>query len=491
MDFLGFGLRPLRPFALGEPSFPKAGHDEFGQYHSPNIAFITNASGAYTADIENYIQDEALPLAQRRLVAFQLGDPLTLPKGRGNTYTGTRFNRIPLPFAPLSEGVPPIGQSLTISQVTAVAQQWGDKITLTDVAELTIKHPLMDRANYVLGLQIAETLERNTYLSLLAGAQINYVNSRGSRAALVAGDVIDPHTINRTIAALSTLGAPMFDGQSMTDTKIDAHAAGAQGAQGLTRTGDRTATPHYVTLCHDLVASDFAENNTVVLAWSYSDINRLYNFEFGAWRGGRIVTSNMIPSWVGVAQINPTAVVGGGTFAVGNYFIIVTGSDGQNQYESRVYQVSNTTAVAANGSMTVALPNITGFTFNIYVGTTNSPANLALSASGPTVGPMAGQAVQLPANTTVTITGIGAAQVPPAAPATGVTVYPTFVIGKGAYGQVKLDDVKITWLDKPDKSDPLNQLRIIGWKIMYGTLIENQLFFARIESSSAFSATFG
>ena len=37
----------------------------------------------------------------------------------------------------------------------------------------------------------------------------------------------------------------------------------------------------------------------------------------------------------------------------------------------------------------------------------------------------------------------------------------------------------------------LNQLRVVGWKVFYGTIIENQQFFARIESTSAFSASFG
>jgi N4-gp56 family major capsid protein len=83
--------------------------------------------------------------------------------------------------------------------------------------------------------------------------------------------------------------------------------------------------------------------------------------------------------------------------------------------------------------------------------------------------------------------------VPPAFPgnAAGITVYPCFVFGRGAYGQVKLDDIKYTYLDKADKTDPLNQLRVVGWKVMYGTILLNQLFFGRIESTSAFSANFG
>ena len=99
--------------------------------------------------------------------------------------------------------------------------------------------------------------------------------------------------------------------------------------------------------------------------------------------------------------------------------------------------------------------------------------------------------MQLPPNTAVVLTGIGVAQTPPAPTATGITVYPTFIFGRGAYGQIVLDEIKYTYLDKADKSDPHNQLRVVGWKVMYGTILLNQLFFGRIESTSAFSTTFG
>ena len=447
----------------------------------------TNVQGQFTADIEAFIADEVLPLAQRQLVAYQFGDPLELPKGRGLTYTATRFNRLPLPFAPLSEDVPPVGASMTITQVSATCQQWGDQVIITDVAELTIKHPLMKQANFLIGLEIAELFERNTYNALLAGTQVNYVNSRGSRASLVAGDVLDPHTVNRTVVALQDVGAWPFMGDEQTDTKIDADSGGSQR-----RASDSPKTmPHFVAIANPNVLGDFSENSTVVTAWSYSDINRLYNAEVGEWRGTRFCRSNMVPSWVGVAQINGTAGTAGSLATNATYYIIVTASDIQNQYESRIYQVSTSINVTGpTGSISVVLPALTGFTFNIYVGTTTTPTQLGLTAAGPSQGPYAGQAVQLAPGQTVTITGLGLSQVPPAAPATGVTVYPTFVIGRGYYGQVKLDDVKTTWLDKADKSDPLNQSRRIGFKVFYSTILLNSQFGARIESSSAFSASF-
>ena len=448
----------------------------------------TNQASQFQADVEAYIADETLPLTRRQLVAYQFGDPLTLPKGHGTSYIGTRYNRLPLPFAPLSEGVPPVGETMTIQQVVATAQQWGDKVTLTDVAELTIKHPLFKKATELTGLQIAETLERNTFNALLGGTQINYVNSRGSRGALVAGDVLDTQTVIRTDAALETVGAPRFMGDEQTDTKLDADAGGKRASE------NPRAMPHYAAIVHTLVVADFRQNPTVITAWSYSDLNRLYNYEIGEWSGIRFCKSNMVPYWTNYAQVNGTGVTSGGALAgAADYYIIVTGQDTQNQYESYIASISNAITnitTGSNNSITLTTPNVAGYTFNVYVGTTTSPINLGLSTAGPTVGPYAGQATQLPANTAVTITGIGLAQTPPATPGSLLTVYPTWVIGRGAYGQVVLDNVKFSYLTGADKSDPLNQLRVVGWKCFYGTLLENVQFFARIESVSAYTSSF-
>lgn len=444
-----------------------------------------NSAGQFTADIEAYIAQETLPLARRQLVAYQFGDPETLPKGRGTSFTATRYNRVPLPFQPLSEGVPPNGQTMTIGQVTVTLQQWGDRINITDVAEMTIKHPIMNEAKKIIALQTAELLERNTFNTYGGFTQVNYVNSRGSRGALVAGDVLNTYEISRAYVQLVNLGAPRYMGDEMTNTKLAADAGGAKASDSP------RSRPHYVAICHPFVEGDLTQNSTFVLAASYSDINRLYNYEIGEWHGIRFCSTNLCPTFTGVATLSGTAATTG-ALATNTYFVTITASDSQNQYESRVYAVSGGIAVTGpTGSITVVLPALPGFTFNAYIGLTATPTNLALSAAGPVVGPQTGQAVQMAPGQTVTLTNIGAAQTAPAAPAVGVTVYPTYIFGRGAYAQVMLDDIKITYLPNADKSDPLNQLRIIGWKVFYGTLIKNNLFAMRIESASAFNAAFG
>lgn len=444
-----------------------------------------NIASTFSSDIENYIQEKTLPLVQRQLVVYRFGDPLRLPQNRGTTYTASRYDRVNLPIAPLSEGVPPVGEAMTLVQVSATAQQWGDSITITDVAQLTIKHDLFQKAIKLISMQMAETLERNTFNNLLAGTQINYVNTRGSRAALLNTDVLNPHEINRAYGTLVTLGAPMYMGQREEDMKV---AAGKPSKASK----DPRGMMHYVAVMHPLVEQDMRENSTIATAWSYSDINRLYNNELGEWGGMRFCHSNMVPYFVGVAQVNGTGSNSGGSLTTGTYYIQVTGAVAQTGYEQRIYQVSaSMSVIGTSGSISVTVPTLTGYVFNVYVGTTTSPVNLGVSASGPTVGPLAGQAVNIASGSTITLTGVGAARVPPAAPATGVTVYPTFIFGEGAYGQVMLDDPKFTYLKTADKSDPLNQLRVVGWKVFYGTIILNQVFFMRIESGSAFAATFG
>lgn len=444
-----------------------------------------NVSSTFSSDIENYIQEKTLPLVQRQLVVYQFGDMLRLPQNRGTTYTASRYDRVNLPFAPLSEGVPPVGEAMSLVQVSAIAQQWGDSITITDVAQLTIKHDLFQKAIKLISMQMAETLERNTFNNLLAGTQINYVNSRGARASLLNTDVLNPHEIDRAFGILDTIGAPQYNGQMEEDMKKPAN-------KPVKASADPRGMAHYVAVIHPLVVQDMRENSTVATAWSYSDINRLYNNELGEWGGMRFCKSNMVPFFVGVAQVNGTGSNTGGSLATGTYNIIVTGSVAQNGYEQRVYQVStNISITGPNGSISVTLPATTGFVYNVYADATGSPIHLGVTSSGPTTGPLAGQAVGLAAGATVTITGVGVSRVPPAAPATGVTVFPTFIFGEGSYGQVMLDDPKFTYLKTADKSDPLNQLRVVGWKVFYGTIILNQQFFMRIESGSAFTATFG
>lgn len=435
------------------------------------------------SDVENFIADKTLELAQKQLILHQLGERITMPKGRGLTYTFTRFPRLALPQYPLAEAVSSNGQEMTLQQVSSTVQQWGDSVTITDIAEIGVKHPLVKEAEKLMGLQIAETLERNTANTLMSGTQVAFVGSVGSRGALTAASFLNLHECNRVVTLLRNLGVPQLDGDDRTDQKVDAEEVGKRAA-------NNKIMAHYAAIAHPFVAQDLSEDSTAVQLWSFSDKNKIYMNELGDLRGLRFCVSNMIPSFTGVAQFAGTAGTAGG-LATGTYYIVVTQSDTQNQYESIIAQVSAGIAVTGpSGSISVVLPAAPGYTYNVYIGTTTSPVNLATSPQGPLSGIMLGQATQLTPGQTVTLTGVGTAQVPPAAPATGRTVYPTFILGKGAFAHIELDAVKIELLTKADKSDKHNQKRLITWKVLYSSVIKNQQFLARIESVASNAGTF-
>ncbi len=136
-------------------------------------------------------------------------------------------------------------------------------------------------------------------------------------------------------------------------------------------------------------------------------------------------------------------------------------------------------------------PRASTYAVYVGVGSASAPFQLGLSTAGPSTGPYTGQAIQIPPSTAVTITGLGMAQIPPPAPATGITVYRTYVFGQKAFAALKLEDVSWNRLMEADKSDPHNQLRVIGWKMYEGWVMLNQMFLCGIESTASNTGTFG
>ncbi len=461
----------------------------------------TTYAPSVAADISAYLAKDLLPLTIKELVAYDFADKMTLPKGRGTTLTMSRWARVATPIAPTAEGVPPIAVPLVVSQATVTVQQWTGLITLTDVVQLTIFHDVFGIAKERISMMAAETMERNVFATLAGFTQVNYVNSRGARGSLLASDVMNTQEILRASQMLKTLGAPRFKGPDATSGKGSDYRVKASGKDPATYAVQKPSSmPHYVALVHPLASGDLQANPNVQLASAYSDINRLYNGEFGQWSGIRFVESNMVPTWTGQAApttsapYSLTANTSGGTLAAGNYQLIITASDTLLQYESIITQQSgNITTTGSTGSISVTLPALAGYTYSVYLsqpGSTNV-VNLGTSTAGPTQGSLQGQATYLTPGQTVVITGLGVSRVPPAAPATGITVYPTYVFGKGAYAVVTLDELKVEYLDKPEKIDPANQLRMVSFKYYNGCFIKNNAFAMRIESASQFSMTFG
>ena len=442
-----------------------------------------NVSSQFAGATTRIIARDALEQTQRYLVLYQFADKKTIPHGHGVQWEAIRWNYMPLPRFPTAEGVPPPANALDYTRVTGTAVQWAGRWVGTDVATITTQQDLMKTAGKQLGMQHAQLKERNGFVNLMGGTQVNYANSVGARASLAATDVLNPTDVNRTFANLANLGAPMWNGQTGETVQRSIDYTARQSEKTI------RGVEHLVAIGSIFPLEDLRNNPVVVNAWSRSDVNRLYINEMGYWSGITFCVSNMAPTFTGVAQVNGANAVG--NLTTGTYTIQVTGWDNQNFYESRIYQLS-TDVTVTTGGISLTTPSTAGFTYAVYVGvgTGALPTNLGLTTSGPSSGSFAGQAIELPPSTAITITGLGAQMIPPAAPATEVTVYPIFIFGQEAFACLKLEGVQWLRPTGPDKADQLDQIRVIGYKFMEGWTILDQRKMARIEVAASNTGAF-
>src|SRR5499433_252534 len=212
-----------------------------------------------------WLQDELLAIAEKLTVFQDIGDLPNMPDGEGKNYSAQRYERLPLPGAPLSEGITPDSTALVVNKVTALLEQWGMVVSLTDVALMTTKHPALTAAKDRLGNASAELQDREIQKVLMGAGQVVYPGGKTSRTTLVAGDVPTTDFVSGIVATLRQLGAPTFPG-SMYAGVVDPYNE-----------------------------QDLAKDQTFVLSHQYAETTALFNAEIGRWRGVRWKRSNLLP----------------------------------------------------------------------------------------------------------------------------------------------------------------------------------------------------
>lgn len=93
-----------------------------------------------------WIHAKMIELAQRMLVLQKIAEPYTLEQKNSKTLRVVRVERLALPQNQLVEGVTPATNALTLTNVDVTVEQWGIICALTDVLELTVRHPMLNRS---------------------------------------------------------------------------------------------------------------------------------------------------------------------------------------------------------------------------------------------------------------------------------------------------------------------------------------------------------
>ncbi len=418
--------------------------------------FSTFPGGAINA----HIADELLMIAKKNVIFQQLGEKAKLPPGESKTFQFNRYERLALPSVVLTEGTPPSSTTMALSTVSAVSDQWGAYVAISDVAQLTIKHPLLSVAIELLGYQAAELVDREIINVLLAGTSVSYGGSATTRAGLatVGTDSFADAVAQKVVAHLRSRGAYPYESQN------------------------------YVGVIDPQMEQDVsqASNTAFVYASAYSNVKALFNGEIGMWRGVRWMSSNFIPTITGVAAATVTSPASpAGTFGSANYRVAVVGYDINTALIKSVYQ-NAAVAFTALDSAAVTIPTDATQMFKIFIGLSAGAAvDIMYQASESVYAfgfiPSATAAVVLAPP--IAGTSFSGADVP----ATSKIVHLGWVFGKQAYCTVDLMNLQ-TFVSAPQAtiSDPLVQQRTVGYKLMFKPVIQNNNFFERIECLSAF-----
>lgn len=428
-------------------------------------------------DAVTYIAEKTLKIAKRIVRFYDLADKAQLPSQNSKTFQYTRYDRLPLPTSTLTEGTTPSSRALSISTVSATAEQWGDVVTLTDVAELTIRHKPLQKAIQLLGFQSAETIEREIYEVLMAGTSVKYPGTVTARYSLTSSDVATADSVRTVVASLRALGA-----------------------MGMERPVPGTEDPElgdlYVGVVDSYIEQDISSDPDFIEAVKYASAKRLWEGEIGTFLGVRFVRSNSIPTLVSRAAAAATAVDNGGTLTTSNYYrTMVTGIDTTFGYEKLIFQAEDdqVTGAGNDNHISIVVPAVSGYqSFNLYMSAGSASANAAgttmylQNQTGPVVNGtyLLGYATESGNNYTHKTSGTTA---PAELNSATSKVHTSFFIGKEAYTVVDLQNLQSTLTpNEASDSDPLKQRRKAGWKVMFKAVINNNDFFTRLESESAY-----
>lgn len=227
--------------------------------------------GGLSAEMKTYYDTQLLENARNDLYFAQFGKKQGLPKGKGKTVEWRKWDTFSTSTTPLTEGVTPNGDKLTIQSMEATIEQYGRYGTFSDVLEFTALDDVILGATEEFGATGAETMDIVTRNALLTNANVFYApDSTGkavtTRATLTATSFLTSAVVNKAVTILKKNKTPKINGD-------------------------------YIAIIHPSVAMDLRNSDGWLDAHKYASPDEIYNGEIGKLHGCRFVESNNCKVW--------------------------------------------------------------------------------------------------------------------------------------------------------------------------------------------------
>ncbi len=400
----------------------------------------TTLDAGLSDEMKTYYSMRLINLAEPELIHDQFGQKHPIPKNSGKTIEFRKYDSLPKALVPLTEGVTPAGQKLSMGVIRATIKQYGGYIELSDILELTAIDNNLVQATRLLASQAGRTSDTITREVLAGGTNVVYAGGAKDRSELVGGDATEANNkylsvddIRKAVRALKVMNAQKING-------------------------------YFAGIIHPDTAYDLMSDKKWVDVKTYSDPDGIYEGEIGKIEGVRFVETTEAkifhaPDLV-IADVSNAAVRDLTVKSASGKVITVTEALSTNQ------------AAALTGR-------------EILVGSElMEVASAAAGAAGAATITVKDSPATTPAASTVIYPGEGGAK--------GRDVYSTLIVGADAYGVTELEGGGLQHIVKQlgssGTADPLNQRATAGWKLtkVAERLVEQ--YMVRIESASTFES---
>ena len=246
-------------------------------------------------EMKTYYSTYLIRLAGPQMVHDQFAQVQPIPKNGGKRIEFRKYDSLPKALTPLSEGVTPNGQKLSVSKLQADVAQYGGYVELSDVFQLTaIDNNLME-ATRVIADQASRTLDTITREVLCGGTNVQFgTGTKLYRHQLTGGeasgnDYLTVEAVRKAVRFLKTMNARKRNGS-------------------------------YVGIIHPDAAYDLMSDPEWKYPHQYQDTENLYSGEIGRVGGVRFVESTEAKIFAGAGasdrDVYSTLILGEDAYGV-------------------------------------------------------------------------------------------------------------------------------------------------------------------------------
>ena len=249
-----------------------------------NVTTQTGTGQDLSAENKTFYDKTLIRYATPNLVHAQFGQKRPIPKNGGKKIQFRKYGSLPKALRPLTEGVTPAGQKMSVTPIESEVHQYGDFIEMSDVLDLTAIDNNALEATKMIGKQAGLTLDTVTRNVLQSGTNVWYAPKSdgtvpGGRASLDATCVLTVDLVKKVAAFLKAANAPKINGD-------------------------------YVAIIHPYVAYDLMSDPRWEEAHKYCKPEEIYEGEIGRIAGVRFVETSEAAVYTGSGCPSGLAVFG-------------------------------------------------------------------------------------------------------------------------------------------------------------------------------------